>query len=168
MNQEEDIQKLLRLKRYELPKEDYFEDFLRDFQRNQRAEMLRRPAWKIALDRAQAFFAFPELRRFSYAGAAAATLLVLGVTSFELGHRSSQQSNNLVAQNARQGGQQSITQVKDNLGFSTGSSFALQQNGPMPAGLYLTPTGTAQPVIQDPHYVIDTRPVSYEAPSFSF
>lgn len=168
MNQEDDIQTLLRLKRHELPKEDYFQDFLRDFQRNQRAELLRRPVWKIALERTQAFFSFPELHRLSYTGAAAAALVVLGIASFELGHRSSQTlpQTNLVAQNAWQGGQQPITQVQDNLGAS--SPFALQQSGPMPAGLYLTPTGTAQPVMQYPHYVIDTRPVSYEAPSFSF
>lgn len=65
MNQEEKLQRLLRLKRHEKPAEDYFEDFLAEFHRRRRSaatdkspglfgrmktglasamEMLRRPA----------------------------------------------------------------------------------------------------------------------------
>lgn len=37
MNQEEKLQRLLRLKRHEKPAEDYFEDFVAEFHRRQRA-----------------------------------------------------------------------------------------------------------------------------------
>ena len=43
------VSKLLRLKRYEQPPPGYFDDFLREFQRRQRAEALRRPAWADVL-----------------------------------------------------------------------------------------------------------------------
>ncbi len=41
MNQEEKLQRLLRLKRHEKPAGDYFEDFLTEFHRRRRAEVSR-------------------------------------------------------------------------------------------------------------------------------
>ncbi len=52
---EEDIGKLLRLKRHEQPPPGYFDNFLHEFHRRQRAELLRQPLWRIALQRAQDF-----------------------------------------------------------------------------------------------------------------
>ena len=48
MNEDVNLSKLLRLKRYEQPPPGYFDDFLHEFQRRQRAEALRRPAWAVA------------------------------------------------------------------------------------------------------------------------
>src|SRR5688500_9969242 len=75
---EEQLQALLRLKRYEMPPPDYFDGLLRDIHRRQRAELLRRPLWKIALERVQTFFGEHSMSPASYAGAMA-TLLILGV-----------------------------------------------------------------------------------------
>ena len=52
---EEQIGKLLRLKKYEQPPPAYFENFLHDFHRRQRDELLKEPVWRIALQRAQDF-----------------------------------------------------------------------------------------------------------------
>lgn len=46
-----ELQTLLRLKRHETPPPGYLEDFLTEFHRRQRAELLRRPLWRIAFDR---------------------------------------------------------------------------------------------------------------------
>jgi hypothetical protein len=50
-----EITKLLRLKRYEQPPPGYFEDFLHEFHRRQRDELLRQPLWRICIDRTRDF-----------------------------------------------------------------------------------------------------------------
>ncbi len=50
-----EIAKLLRLKRYEQPAPGYFDSFLHEFHRRQRNELLRQPLWRICLDRARDF-----------------------------------------------------------------------------------------------------------------
>src|SRR4051812_49832956 len=52
---EEQIGKLLRLKKYEQPPPAYFENFLHEFHRRQRDELLKEPVWRIALQRSQDF-----------------------------------------------------------------------------------------------------------------
>ena len=51
MDEDLNVSKLLRLKRYEKPPPGYFDDFLREFQRRQRVEALRRPGWAIFWER---------------------------------------------------------------------------------------------------------------------
>src|SRR5881628_351757 len=50
-----EIARLLRLKKYEQPPPAYFENFLHEFHRRQRDELLKEPVWRIALQRAQDF-----------------------------------------------------------------------------------------------------------------
>ena len=50
-----EITKLLRLKRYEQPPPGYFENFLHQFHRRQRDELLRQPLWRICIDRTRDF-----------------------------------------------------------------------------------------------------------------
>jgi hypothetical protein len=52
---DQEIAKLLRLKRYEQPSPGYFENFLHEFHRRQRDELLREPLWRICLQRVQDF-----------------------------------------------------------------------------------------------------------------
>ncbi len=76
-----DLQRLLRLKRHEAPPPEYFEDFLWEFQRRQRAEMLKRPLWRLALDRFEGAipnFSFP---RYAYASASAVAVAAAVVVS---------------------------------------------------------------------------------------
>src|SRR5206468_12702577 len=53
------IARLLRLKRYEQPPSGYFENFLQEFRRRRRDELLRQSRWSIWVDRVQDFV-FPH------------------------------------------------------------------------------------------------------------
>ena len=50
-----EIGKLLRLKKYEQPPPGYFEDFLHEFHRRQRDELLREPLWSLVWQRISRF-----------------------------------------------------------------------------------------------------------------
>ncbi len=52
---DDDIVQLLRLKRYEQPPASYYENFLSEFRRRQRDELLRQSVWRICVDRANGF-----------------------------------------------------------------------------------------------------------------
>ena len=51
---DKEIAALLRLKRYEQPPPGYFENFLHEFHRRQRDELLKQPLWRILMERAHA------------------------------------------------------------------------------------------------------------------
>ena len=55
MEKNEQLQRLLRLKRHELPPEDFMVDFLDKFQRRQRTEVMQRSALSILWERLQLF-----------------------------------------------------------------------------------------------------------------
>jgi len=74
MPEDTDIQKLLRLKRYEKPPEGYFDDFLLEFQRRQRTQLLRVPLGEILWERVNGWFDSVRVPAMAYAG-----ILVLGV-----------------------------------------------------------------------------------------
>ena len=77
MNEDDKLQKLLRLKRYEQPPEEFAEEFLEKFQRRQRGELMRRSALGLFWERLQAWA--EGLRRpvvlWSVAGVYAALML---------------------------------------------------------------------------------------------
>ena len=80
-----EIAKLLRLKRYERPPSDYFENFLHEFHLRQRNELLREPLWRICWERAHDFFFrlnVPSLT--SYPAAVAAMLICAAVISLKI------------------------------------------------------------------------------------
>lgn len=56
MNDPDDVQRLIRLKRYETPGEDYFESFAERFKERQRSEMLRSSAHSLLLERFMMWF----------------------------------------------------------------------------------------------------------------
>src|SRR5581483_8970963 len=80
---EEQLSALLRIKRFEQPPPQYFDRLLQDIHRRQRAELLRRPLWKIAAERVQTFFSEHSMGHLSYAGALA-SVLVVGVAGIGL------------------------------------------------------------------------------------
>jgi hypothetical protein len=139
MNQ--DVHKLLRLKRYEMPSSDYFERFMDEFHRRQRAELISRPTLSILFERFMN--AFPEFHvpRMAYATVAAAAVALSALILF----------------NQQEGG------------ASSSGSFAL--NSPtvttLPSGQGDVRLPLSMRSDLPPHYVLETRPVSYESP-YSF
>src|ERR1700704_2744388 len=80
-----EIAKLLRLKRYEQPPPGYFDNFLHEFHRRQRDELLRQPLWQICLERAHDFMLrlnVPALT--SYPAAVTAVLICAAVISLRI------------------------------------------------------------------------------------
>ena len=80
-----EITKLLRLKRYEQPVPGYFENFLHEFHRRQRDELLRQPLWRICIDRTRDFvLSFNLSTLTSYPAAVTAVLVCAGVLSLRI------------------------------------------------------------------------------------
>src|SRR2546421_7075079 len=80
-----EITKLLRLKRYEQPSAGYFENFIHEFHRRQRDELLRQPLWRICVDRARDFaFSFNLSTLTSYPAAVTAVLVCAAVISLKI------------------------------------------------------------------------------------
>jgi hypothetical protein len=87
----DEIARLLRLKRYEQPPPAYFEDFLHEFRRRQRDELLRQPLWRICLERAHGFALRHNVR--PYPAAVAAVVACAAVISIRILSRSSSNGN---------------------------------------------------------------------------
>jgi hypothetical protein len=80
-----EITKLLRLKRYEQPPPGYFENFLHEFHRRQRDELLREPLWRICLGRARDFvLSFNLSTLTSYPVAVSAVLVCAAILSLRI------------------------------------------------------------------------------------
>ena len=141
MNQ--NVHKLLRLKRYEMPSSDYFERFMDEFHRRQRAELISRPTLHLLFERFMN--AFPEFHvpRMAYATVAAMAVALSGIILFN-----------------QQGGESSPS-----------GTFALNNSSPTVTTLPAGQGGVRLPASMrsdlPPHYVLETRPVSYESP-YSF
>ena len=80
-----EITKLLRLKRYEQPPPGYFENFLHEFHRRQRDELLRQPLWRICMDRTRDFvLSFNLSTLTSYPAAVTAVLVCAAVLTLKI------------------------------------------------------------------------------------
>src|SRR5436305_15270455 len=80
-----EIARLLRLKRYEQPPPGYFDNFLHEFHRRQRDELIRQPLWRICLERAHNFMLQLDVRSLtSYPAAVAAFLVCAAVISLKI------------------------------------------------------------------------------------
>jgi hypothetical protein len=138
MDKDVNLSKLLRLKRYERPPPGYFEDFLREFQRRQRAEALRRPTWALLWDRVVSIAPTFRVPQLAYAAililaALASTLILSQQPGMIAGGDSSRASLSLTASKP-------VT-ITDPLPVSARSG------GSLPS-----------------HYVLQSRPVSNEQP----
>jgi hypothetical protein len=82
---DKEISALLRLKRHEQPPPEYFENFLHEFHRRQRDELLRQPLWRICVERAHDFMLRLNVRALSsYPAAVTAALVCAAVISLKL------------------------------------------------------------------------------------
>lgn len=78
MNDFQQIQKLIRLKRFEVPPEDFVEDFLAKFRERQRSELLRQSARGLLFERFEAYFHDLLMPKWTMAAATAAVALLAG------------------------------------------------------------------------------------------
>ena len=153
---DEQLSALLRIKRHEQPPADYFDNLLKDIHRRQRSELLRRPLWKIALERMQTFFGEHSMGQLHYAGAMA-SVLIAGVVTIGL---------ITPGGNGVRGGGPVVVAPPD----SPVTPLIALQAGPAPklvAQSLPSSQLTVPPAVHQPRYVGDVRPASYE-PSSSF
>lgn len=147
-----EIGRLLRLKKYEQPPPGYFENFLHEFHRRQRDELLRQPLWRIALGRAQDFMMSLNVAHLaSYPVAATAVLLCAAVISIKV-YQSTPAPN--VARLSPAVPTQSVTEDGWSLAAPVSTRITVSQ-----PRTHLSTHRTATP----PRYVLDSMPVSYES-----
>jgi hypothetical protein len=150
MLDENQLQRLLRLKRHEQPPPEYFETFLDEFHRRQRGEMLKQPLWQIAWERLQAAVALHSPGRYAYATVVAVAIMLAGVLTFD---GSNPADSHMLAETTPAFQQPTF-------------AYDTQVNAPRLHAQFATPVSSHLSDMQ-PRYVIDVRPVSYE-PAFSF
>ena len=144
MEIDDDISKLLRVKRYEQPPAGYHEAFLREFRRRQRALLMRQPWYVVAWERMTEFrsnFADFEVPRMAYAVVAAVALTASAL---------------FVVMNPHDAPTLAATDI------NTSPDFSLEPQ----KTIFIenaTPVSTNVPQ----HYIMETRPVRNERP-FSF
>ncbi len=165
-----EIGQLLRLKKFEQPPPAYFENFLHEFHRRQRDELLRQPIWSVLWQRlSDSLFRFNIPSLTSYPAAVAAVVVCAAVVSLKV-YQAPQSSDLAVVQATPIASvpsvidQMSTEQVADN--FTLSSPIATRSLGPdlsrqSTESAYTHRTGAP------PRYVLDRLPVSYE-PSFKF
>src|SRR6185295_11644656 len=156
MNQfsDEDIGKLLRLKRYEQPPPGYFDDFLHEFHRRQRAELLKQPIWRICLQSAQDFMF--RLNVASYPVAVTAVLICAAVISLKI--YTGPGKVNVATQNQTPVVATALPDTAWSLSAPVTASDLGQR--PLRTVNYSSQTHRAA---TPPRYVLDSTPVSYEA-----
>jgi hypothetical protein len=157
---ENDIGTLLRLKRHEQPPPGYFDEFLHEFHRRQRAELLRQPVWKIALQRAHDFmFQLNVPALSSYPAAVAAVVVCAAVLSLKVYQTPENFEGTNVAQHA----------PAMQTGDSAWSLSTPVSGRDLDLPTFRPPTQSAKThgSTATPRYVLDSTPVSYEA-SFKF
>jgi len=142
MENNTDISKLLRLKRYEQPPPGYYEDFLFEFQRRQRTESLRRPAWQSIWDQLMSIAPTFQVPRYAYASITALALAASGLIMSQRG------TSPLLASAA------------------PGHNFpALSLNSSKPVSIGETmPASARADGSLPPHYVLQSAPVSHGQP----
>lgn len=152
---EEDIATLLRLKRHEQPPPGYFDNFLHEFHRRQRAELLRQPLWKIALQRAHDFMFqlnIPALT--SYPATATALVIVAAVISLKV-YQTPNTANVAVVTTPPV----SVSAPEPTWSLST--PVATRDLGATPFRM-ATERAQIHGRATTPRYVLDSTPVSYE------
>jgi len=154
---ENEIGKLLRLKRYEQPHPGYFDNFLHEFHRRQRDELLRQPLWRICLQRGQDFmFRLNVPALASYPAAITAVLVCAAVISLKVYQGPG--TENIAGQNQTP----VIATALQDTAWSLSSPVATRDLGPklLRTANYSSHTHRAATL---PRYVLDSTPVSYEA-----
>jgi hypothetical protein len=162
----DEISRLLRLKRYEQPPPEYFENFLAEFHRRQRAELLREPLWRIAVERIAAFFSEHAAGRYAYAAATALVLFAATIVSLNIVNSSRDAQREPAIAQARNAAPEHSRQVAS-AGLSLDPRPQIRLPDLNDFSTLSRQTAHSANAFTHPRYVMDTRPVSYE-PASSF
>ncbi len=142
MENQEITSKLLRLKRYEMPPPGYHEKFLRDFQRRQRAELIRTSPWQMLWEGVCSLWPNFQVPRMAYATCAAVALAAgAWMVSQPAGSDLSQQTTLA-----------NLNRVPD---------FSLEPKTPVTISNTLPVSGGSP---RSSHYVLQPRPASSDSP----
>ncbi len=167
---ENEIGKLLRLKKYEQPPPGYFENFLHEFHRRQRDELLRQPVWSVLWQRlSDSLFRLNIPSLTSYPAAVAAVLVCAAVISLKV-YQAPQSSGRVAVQTSAPTSHQSVIDqmsaqpVADN--FTLAAPISTRSLGP-DLSRQMNERAYTHRATTPPRYVLDRLPVSYE-PSFKF
>ena len=153
---EDDIGKLLRLKRHEQPPPGYFDNFLHEFHRRQRDELLKQPLWRICLQRAQDFmFRLNVPGLASYPAAVTAVLVCAAVISLKVYQGPGKE--NVAGQNQTP----VVATALPDAAWSLSAPVATRDLAPRP--LRANYSSHTHRAAAPPRYVLDSTPVSYEA-----
>ena len=161
-DQFDDLQRLLRLKRHEAPPPEYFEDFLFEFHRRQRAELLRRPLWRLALDRLEGALPTFTPARYAYAGSCAAAVAAAALASGHIlaNHSGPAASAYVASAHAGSVSTVPVSAKMARFGFHNTRSAVHLPEPDFDRARQLASSRSTRP-----RYVLDTQPVSYEQPS---
>jgi hypothetical protein len=155
-----EIARLLRLKRYEQPPPGYFENFLHEFHRRQRDELLRQPLWRICLERAHTLMLQLNVRTLtSYPAAVTAVLVCAAIISLKIYQQP--ETPRVALQSPPALSMPTAAEGEWNLASPVATQIFRTQ--PVRSFHESAQTHRAAP----PRYVLDSVPVSYE-PTFRF
>jgi hypothetical protein len=159
-----EIGRLLRLKKFEQPPPGYFENFLHEFHRRQRDELLRQPLWSVFWQRLSgSFFRLNIPSLTSYPAAVTAALICAAVVSLKI--YQAPQADKIVDNTPVE-----IPAPND------AALVQLTLNQPMKVAInspaqdrsrQMDESAHTHRAMTPPRYVLDRLPVSYE-PSFNF
>jgi|GEM_PF-384906 len=159
MSTDESIHRIIRLKSYEQPPEGYYENFLGEFHRRQRAELLKPSLSSLILERLSSFMSEFRVPAFAYAGATAvAVVAAVGILKFTPPSASVPTSSSLASY-----------PVSYNTSFTSQVPVTIQKTQPVSLRIDLPRAGIDTGVASSdqpfpPSYMLQAHTASHESP----